>query len=246
MNLWKEWVRSQRGLMPEPDIIGTMVDAGFTREEASGYVFMWARDPEVLHEGLRVTLHKGFMLDKECDIVIELFDRARMVPGKSYTESEDVEDSRHHTLCNFIDFQTDSHRVFQVLEDRISRLLDVPACRFQSFTGIHYEEGGGFTQHVDYFVKDDPKQQVFIEDQGNRVATVILYLNTVEEGGETYFDHLGFGVSPVKGSCLVFHYPECELESVHTARPVIKGEKYIMTKWVREHASKNAVGERVA
>lgn len=62
-----------------------------------------------------------------------------------------------------------------------------------------------------------------------RVGVYILYLNDVEEGGETEFLYLSKRISPKKGRLLIFppNYPWA-----HRGNPPLTGEKYIMTGWI--------------
>jgi prolyl 4-hydroxylase len=73
---------------------------------------------------------------------------------------------------------------------------------------------------------------------GQRVATIIMYLNDVEEGGETVFPKAGVSVAPRKGVAVYFRYTnqlgQLDPMSWHGGAPVRKGEKWIMTKWLRQ------------
>ncbi|MGZ5781611.1 MAG: prolyl hydroxylase family protein, partial [Burkholderiaceae bacterium] len=78
--------------------------------------------------------------------------------------------------------------------------------------------------------------------RGQRVATLILYLNDVEEGGETEFPEIGLKIIPKAGNALYFAYMNSSSQpdplTLHAGRPVLKGEKWIATRWVRERAYK--------
>jgi prolyl 4-hydroxylase len=73
---------------------------------------------------------------------------------------------------------------------------------------------------------------------GPRILTFFLYLSDVEEGGETYFPHLEFGVKPERGKALlwpsVFDDDVTAMDSrtTHEAKPVIKGTKYAANSWI--------------
>lgn len=62
-----------------------------------------------------------------------------------------------------------------------------------------------------------------------RIGVYILYLNDVEDGGETEFLYFSKRVKPKKGTLLIFpsNYPWA-----HRGNPPLSGEKYIMTGWV--------------
>jgi prolyl 4-hydroxylase len=70
------------------------------------------------------------------------------------------------------------------------------------------------------------------------VATLIVYLNTVEEGGETVFPKLNLKFKPVQGDALYFAYADTNNEldrmTLHGGAPVLQGNKWIMTKWMRQ------------
>lgn len=72
---------------------------------------------------------------------------------------------------------------------------------------------------------------------GQRVGTLILYLADVEEGGATYLPTLDMAVHPRRGMALWFDYCDngkTDPRSLHGGTPIIRGEKWIATKWFRE------------
>lgn len=62
----------------------------------------------------------------------------------------------------------------------------------------------------------------------NRIFSALLYLNDVEEGGETHFTHFNFSIKPEPGKLILF--PSNYIYE-HEARPPIKGEKYVVVTW---------------
>jgi len=63
----------------------------------------------------------------------------------------------------------------------------------------------------------------------NRLLTYILYLNDVEEGGETEFLYYGKRIKPTAGTILLW---PAGFTHVHRGNPPLSGEKYILTGWV--------------
>ena len=57
-----------------------------------------------------------------------------------------------------------------------------------------------YKAHHDYFTSASKASK------NNRISTLVMYLNDVEEGGETYFPKLGLSVSPTKGMAVYFEY----------------------------------------
>ena len=61
------------------------------------------------------------------------------------------------------------------------------------------------------------------------------------EGGETWFPRLDRGASPPPRALLRFNnldeHGEPLRASLHEGRPVTSGEKWLLSKWVRQHAT---------
>ena len=62
-----------------------------------------------------------------------------------------------------------------------------------------------------------------------RVAATMMYLNTVEEGGETEFLYQHKRFKPVAGQVLIW---PAGFTHVHRGLPPLKGEKFIATSWL--------------
>lgn len=67
----------------------------------------------------------------------------------------------------------------------------------------------------------------------NRLLVWMLYLNDVEEGGETEFLYLNKRIKPKKGTILIW---PAGFTHTHRGNPPLAGSKYIATSWI-EHAS---------
>jgi hypothetical protein len=76
--------------------------------------------------------------------------------------------------------------------------------------------------------------QFHIENSGvgnmRRVMSYIVYLNDIDEGGETEFLHQNIRVKPETGKVVIF---PAYFTHVHRGNPVLSGQdKYIMTGWL--------------
>ena len=98
--------------------------------------------------------------------------------------------------------------------------------------------------HFDSFDYETDDGKTNWEPGGQRMITVIAYLNDVEEGGETGFPELGIDIPPKKGDAVVFHntlpidagaHPKIHPRSLHGGMPVLKGEKWMVNLWFREN-----------
>jgi prolyl 4-hydroxylase len=103
---------------------------------------------------------------------------------------------------------------------------------------LHYGLKGEYLPHHDYFDPNDPGSPVILKTGGQRIATLVMYLNTPEEGGATHFPELDLDVKARKGSAVYFEYMnkngQLDSRSLHAGMPVLKGEKWVATKWLRE------------
>src|SRR5690606_540779 len=92
--------------------------------------------------------------------------------------------------------------------------------------------------HFDYFHLDQPGEAALLTLGGQRVASLVIYLNDVEAGGETTFPRGGLSIAPRKGSAVYFAYTDAQSRtdalSFHAGAPVARGEKWIATRWMRE------------
>jgi prolyl 4-hydroxylase len=116
------------------------------------------------------------------------------------------------------------------IEDRISKLLNWPVENGEGLQVLKYEIGQEYRPHNDYFGSVTPV------NGGQRVGTFIMYLNTPTAGGGTSFPDSGFEITPQAGSALFFSYKNADSSSktLHAGLPVLEGEKWIATKWLRE------------
>lgn len=65
--------------------------------------------------------------------------------------------------------------------------------------------------------------------ESNRILSWILYLNDVEEGGETEFLYQSMRIKPKAGTCILF---PAYFTHTHRGNPPLSGVKYIATGWV--------------
>jgi prolyl 4-hydroxylase len=73
---------------------------------------------------------------------------------------------------------------------------------------------------------------------GQRVATVLMYLNDVEEGGTTTFTELNITSPPVKGDAVIFYNckpnGDPDLQTMHCGDAVLKGTKWLAIKLINQ------------
>ena len=179
-----------------------------------------------------------FLNDQECEYIKSLIDRehrpstivgADREPDKYYRTSSTCD------LCNLNDDYINS------LEQRMGDYVGLDHRYAEGMQGQYYKYKQEFKTHTDYFEPGTDDYQKEAAVQGQRTWTFMLYLNDVEEGGETTFRNIGKTFYPKKGQGVIWMNSNVDGTpnpfTEHQGSPVIKGEKYIITKWFRERDS---------
>lgn len=122
------------------------------------------------------------------------------------------------------------------IETRIANLLNWPVSHGEDLQILHYLPGAEYKPHYDYFDPALPGCLPLLERGGQRIGTLVMYLNTPQEGGGTTFPDVGLEVFPQQGYGVFFGYdrPHPDTKSLHGGSPVNTGEKWIAVKWLRE------------
>ncbi|KZV15472.1 prolyl 4-hydroxylase alpha subunit [Dorcoceras hygrometricum] len=120
------------------------------------------------------------------------------------------------------------------LEQRIAELFDIPVSHGEGLQILHYLPGQEYQPHYDWFDPGQPGYAAITARGGQRIASVVMYLNTPEAGGGTAFPEVGLTVTALRGSAVYFAYEGGDASSLHAGLPVQRGEKWIATKWLRE------------
>jgi len=135
-------------------------------------------------------------------------------------------------------FKVGENEIVARIEQKISAATGYPVENGEGLQILRYEVGQEYKPHFDYF---NPKG-VGIDKQlaNNRVCTVLMYLNTPDDGGETTFPDAGIVVVPKQGNAVRFTYntPTPDTKTLHGSVPVRQGVKWVATKWIRREAYK--------
>ena len=120
---------------------------------------------------------------------------------------------------------------------RIDDLLGINSICGETIQGQRYLPGQEFKAHNDWFYTDQPYWKGEQKRGGQRSWTAMAFLNEVEEGGHTFFSEIGASIEPKPGVLLVWNNAKPDgtpnLDTLHAGTPVIKGMKYVLTKWYR-------------
>ena len=125
----------------------------------------------------------------------------------------------------------------KTISKRIDRLLGVKGVVGEAIQGQRYEPGQQFKPHNDWFYTSESYWEGEKKRGGQRSWTTMVFLNDVEEGGDTHFTDIGIKIEPKTGVLLAWNnaLPDGRPNeaTIHAGTPVVKGTKYIITKWYR-------------
>lgn len=185
----------------------------------------------------RVVLFDGLLSDAECEELVRLsavkLERSTVVNAQ--TGEYDVHPDRTSSGTHF---QRGENALIRKIEARISELVGVPVDHGEPIQILHYTPGAEYKPHFDFFDPNFEGNDKVLAMGGQRIATIVMYLNDVQAGGSTVFPDIGLDVLPRKGNAVYFAYAtadgQLDRRTLHGGSPVVEGEKWIATKWLRE------------
>lgn len=120
---------------------------------------------------------------------------------------------------------------------RIDDVLGIDPTSGEPIQGQRYLPGQQFKPHNDWFYTSEKYWKLEEARGGQRSWTAMAYLNTVEEGGDTHFTHVGIKIEPKPGVLMIWNnaHPDGtpNVDTMHAGSPVAKGAKYVITRWYR-------------
>lgn len=180
----------------------------------------------VNEQPLVVVIHQ-LLEDEECKAVIKSCE-GRLEKSKIRTENA----NNNIRTSSSMFFEKKENKTIEKIEEITSQVMCIGKDFGEGIQVLNYKPGEQFKAHHDYF-KEGTKSA-----ENNRISTLIMYLNDVEEGGETTFPLLDISVSPKKGDAIYFEYfynnQRLNELTLHTGNPVLKGEKWAATQWMHK------------
>ncbi|HNE59550.1 MAG TPA: 2OG-Fe(II) oxygenase [Ottowia sp.] len=183
----------------------------------------------------RVVILGGLLSDQECDALIAAA-RPRLSRSLTVATQTGGSEVNPDRTSQGMFFQRGESELVARIEARIARLIRWPVENGEGIQVLHYLPGTEYKPHYDYFDPKEPGTSTIVKRGGQRVGTVVMYLSEPEKGGGTSFPDVFFEVAPKRGNAVFFSYerPHPSTKTLHGGSPVIEGEKWIATKWLRE------------
>lgn len=185
----------------------------------------------------RIVLFGGLLSDEECDELIAL-SRRKLTRSTVVNPERGSYDPHPDRTSSGTHFERGENELIRRIESRIAELISCPVERGEPIQILHYTPGAEYKPHFDFFDPAYPGNEKVLAMGGQRVATLVMYLNDVVAGGSTVFPEVGLDVLPRKGNAVYFAYTtedgQLDRRTLHGGSPVAEGEKWIATKWLRQ------------
>lgn len=212
--------------VPEPDLADAPISLLAADREVQ--VLMTMRNP-------RVVVFGGLLSPEECDEFVALANErlARSETVDMKTGGSELNEAR---TSEGMFFERGENELCSRIESRIAALLNWPIENGEGLQILRYGPGAEYKPHYDYFDPTAAGTPTILKRGGQRLASLVTYLNTPGKGGATIFPDVALEVAPVKGNAVFFSYdrPHPMTRTLHGGAPVIEGEKWVATKWLRE------------
>jgi prolyl 4-hydroxylase len=175
---------------------------------------------KLIHQNPDIYYIENFLSHNECNYLIALSEKnvaVSKVVDKA-TGQGVVHPSRTSESC---------YHGYSVkwLISRVNRLTGVPKENQEPTQVARYNTGQFYKSHQDALDKED-------SETGQRIATVLIYLNNVNSGGGTYLNNLNVRVKPKEGEAVIFL--PAKVDGTIDSRLLHTAEDASDTKWVSQ------------
>ena len=173
--------------------------------------------------------YDNFLSKEECEYIINNF-KDKCNKSLFLADNGDIQNDNDVRNSYDYGFKKNSNDLITKIEDKISKILNISKDNFEEIQLIKYKKGNFYKNHFDYLDVDN-----------DRIYTVIIYLNTLneEDGGYTIFPLFNQQIKPIQGKAISFKNVinnKCFPKSMHKGE-IIKTdkEKYILSCWIRKY-----------
>ena len=182
-----------------------------------------------------IFVSKTMFPDELCDGLVGVFKNKSNKFDKSHFAKNNIGHERKDEACFLDDFEIDmlsdignrgiTNEVNAFLMDALSEysetytaLKNIPIRSTRQKLQMTKKSGGYHRWH----------QEQSTEETAHRILAWTVYLNNVEEGGETEFLYQSKRIKAKKGKILIF---PAAFTHLHRGNPPLSGDKYILTGW---------------
>jgi len=200
-------------------LLSRNTERGFTHDDAS-----WEH-PQIV---------KDVLTPDECQYII---DKATPMFSRSTVVGIEGADASRTSQTAWIP-KTDpvAQKVFEKALEHTGKTL----AECEDLQVVKYEPGTYYREHHDSCCDGSQGCLDFEKEGGQRVATLLVYLNSDFTDGETHFPNLDLKLKADPGSAILFRplgseEAKCHPKALHAGLPISSGVKYVCNAWVREN-----------
>lgn len=228
------WLGASAPAMPSPGVEPVL-------EYLRGTSVAWASPPPqvlVAAEGVRVTLVRAFApalaLDRAKQMLAPRLAPSLVVdPRTGQRVSHPVRDAHQ---AQWLPEMLGWHG--KLLEQRLAVAGAYPRGCGEVTNLLRYGAGQRYRAHLDCLPRDTVRSADGQQQGGQRVLTQLLGVVAPTRGGDTHFERLGVAVSLGPGDLLSFDNADKDGQALpasrHEGLAVVAGQKWILSKWVRQ------------
>lgn len=183
----------------------------------------------------RIVVFQDFLSPEECAELIALA-QPRLARSETVVNATGGSEVNAARTSQGMFFGRGESGLCARIEARIAALLQWPVEHGEGIQVLRYAPGAEYRPHYDYFDPTQAGTAAILQRGGQRVGTLLMYLNTPKAGGATTFPDAGITVHAVTGVAVFFAYPlpTPQTKTLHGGAPVLEGEKWVATKWLRQ------------
>jgi|688.fasta_scaffold140418_1 prolyl 4-hydroxylase len=202
---------------------------------------------KVNNENLEIYKIENFLNNEECKKLIEIINSSNLINSQTINANEynAVNSLRTSKTCNF-----ENNDLINEIDMRICKTIGINNRFAEKIQAQKYEIGQEFKIHTDYFDETILLNNDSIKSQ--RTWTFMIYLNDMPDessGGHTSFPYAYLSFQPKMGTAITWNNLNKGFSNTfshHKGMPILKGEKYIITKWFREKETDFSIPNQVS
>ncbi len=176
----------------------------------------------------------NLITENDCDEIIKIAEN-------QFRQANTLGENNGHRIADFTWIYRNVP-IANKLREIASKETGLPIENMEDLHVVRYNVGGQYKDHHDFFHPGEPYYPGEVSRGGQRVKSIIFYLNDDFEGGETDFPKMSITVKPIKSKTIIWDNINedgtLDYDSIHAGLPVTKGVKYIATIWIRENIFK--------
>lgn len=174
--------------------------------------------------------YKDVLTDQQIDYMIDTIKKNALESTVMKSTGNEVNKETRSSKTHYFYRDPVADEILQ----KITNDLGLVADNIEGIQGTSYDTGCLYKGHHDYIY-----DQGNINKRGQRNWTILIYLNDDYTGGETIFVEADQVIKPVRNNAIVWNNLKnnaIDVDTLHEAKAVQSGTKYVLQIWVRNKA----------